>query len=116
MKNTIFTVKVLLAMLISTISQWGFAQESTRIHVSSALNEDETISIDGQLIENEAPTYQTSFKIAYDAKYMYIGIIANDESVDLINKRMSRRDGYNGDWIEVIIDGYHDLRSAVSFS
>ena len=52
MKNTIFTVKVLLAMLISTISQWGFAQESTRIHVSSALNKDETISIDGQLIEN----------------------------------------------------------------
>ena len=29
---------------------------------------------------------------------------------------MSRRDGYEGDWVEVSLDGYHDLRTAFSFS
>ena len=29
---------------------------------------------------------------------------------------MSRRDGFEGDWIELIIDSYHDLRSAFSLT
>ena len=113
------------------------AQTDKRIHMAQPLNEDQVMTIDGYLHEevwnnsgntwsgdfiqrlpkeNEAPTQQTTFTVFYDNKYLYIGILAHDEAMDLINQRMSRRDGYNGDWIEVIIDGYHDLRSAASFS
>ena len=65
--------------------------------------------------ENQLPSAQTAFKIWYDTKYLYVGVKCADQSSALINRRMSRRDGYNGDWVEIIIDSYHDLRSAVSF-
>lgn len=29
---------------------------------------------------------------------------------------MSRRDGFEGDWVEINIDSYHDLRTAFSFT
>ena len=29
---------------------------------------------------------------------------------------MSRRDGFEGDWVEIVFDSYHDLRSAFSFT
>jgi hypothetical protein len=29
---------------------------------------------------------------------------------------MSRRDGFEGDWVEINIDSYHDKRSGFSFS
>lgn len=66
--------------------------------------------------ENASPTQPTSFAIKFDAKHLYIGIICFDSMAHQINHRMSRRDGYNGDWIEVILDSYHDLRSAFSLS
>ena len=72
--------------------------------------------IQRQPLENQAPTAQTSFKIVYDSKFLYIGIHCFDNEPDKINRRMSRRDGFNGDWVEVIIDSFNDLRSAFSFS
>ncbi|MEM9673122.1 MAG: DUF5916 domain-containing protein [Bacteroidota bacterium] len=66
--------------------------------------------------ENTTPSEQTSFKIVYDSKYLYIGIRCYDATPDQINSRMSRRDGFNGDWVEVVFDSYHDLRSAFSFT
>lgn len=55
------------------------------------------------------------FKIIYDAKYLYIGIRALDKSPDSIVKRLGRRDQLDGDWVEVNIDSYHDLRTGFSF-
>ncbi|TRX48076.1 carbohydrate binding family 9 domain-containing protein [Fulvivirga sp. M361] len=66
--------------------------------------------------ENTPPSEQTAFKIVYDSKYLYIGIKCFDRSPGLINSRMSRRDGFNGDWIEILFDSYHDLRTAFSFT
>ncbi len=66
--------------------------------------------------ENRPPSEPTTFKIVYDAKFLYIGIRCFDSSPAQINRRMSRRDGYEGDWISVLIDSYHDLRSAFSFT
>ncbi len=66
--------------------------------------------------ENIAPTEQTAFKIAYDSKYLYIGFKCFDSETDKIVNRMSRRDGFDGDYVEVIIDSYHDLRSAFSLT
>ncbi|MFY0600034.1 MAG: carbohydrate binding family 9 domain-containing protein [Cyclobacteriaceae bacterium] len=62
------------------------------------------------------PSEPTQFKILYDAKYLYVGVRAFDSEPDKIVKRMSRRDGFDGDWVEINIDSYHDQRSAFSFT
>ncbi|PCE63205.1 DUF5916 domain-containing protein [Sediminicola luteus] len=66
--------------------------------------------------EGEAPSYQTKFKILYDDKNIYFGVLSLDDEPDKIVKRLSRRDGFEGDWIEINIDSYHDLRTAFSFN
>ncbi len=72
--------------------------------------------IQRQPYENEAPSQKTAFKILYDLKNLYIGYKCYDTEPDKIVKRLSRRDGFEGDWVEINIDSYHDLRSAFSFT
>lgn len=64
----------------------------------------------------EAPTQDTKLKILYDAKNLYIAFRCFDDDPEKIEKRMSRRDGFAGDWVEVNIDSYHDLQTAFSFT
>jgi hypothetical protein len=66
--------------------------------------------------ENTPPSYQTKFKIVYDDKNLYVAIRAYDEEPEKIVKRLSRRDGFEGDWVEINIDSYHDLRTGFSFT
>lgn len=66
--------------------------------------------------ENTPPSYQTKFKIIYDDRFLYIGVRCYDAEPENIVKRMSRRDGFEGDWIEFNIDSYHDKRTAFSFN
>lgn len=66
--------------------------------------------------DGAAPTYQTKFKILYDAKYLYVGILALDDNPETVARRMSRRDGFEGDFVEINIDSYADKRTAFSFS
>ncbi len=66
--------------------------------------------------QGEAPSEQTAFKILYDDKNLYVLIRAFDSEPDKIVKRMSRRDGFVGDWVEISIDSYHDKRTAFSFT
>lgn len=66
--------------------------------------------------ESEQPAYQTKFKVLYDDKNIYFAVLSLDAEPEKIVKRLSRRDGYDGDWIEVSIDSYHDLRTAFTFS
>ena len=47
---------------------------------------------------------------------MYIGYRCHDTEPDQIVSRMSRRDGFEGDWVEINIDSYHDLKTAFSFT
>ncbi len=63
-----------------------------------------------------APSAQTKFKILYDAKNLYIIVRALDPDPSKIVSRMSRRDGFDGDWVEVNIDSYYDKRTAFSFT
>lgn len=65
--------------------------------------------------ENTPPSYQTKFKIVYDEKNLYIGIRCFDAEPNKIVSRLSRRDGFEGDWVGFVIDSYHDLRTAVLF-
>lgn len=66
--------------------------------------------------ENTAPSEQTKFKIIYDKKFLYIAFRCYDKEPNKIVKRMSRRDGFEGDWVEINIDSYHDKRSGFSFT
>lgn len=62
------------------------------------------------------PSHQSAFKILYDKKYLYIGFRAYDSCPDSIVARLCRRDEFAGDWMEINIDSYHDMRSAFSFT
>ena len=66
--------------------------------------------------EGKAPSQPSNFKILYDNKFLYIAYECHDAAPDSIVKRMSRRDQFPGDWIEINIDSYHDLRTAFSFT
>jgi Domain of unknown function (DUF5916)/Carbohydrate family 9 binding domain-like len=59
---------------------------------------------------------QTKFKILYDAKNLYAIFRCYDPEPSKIVKRMSRRDGFDGDWVELNIDSYYDKRTAFSFT
>ncbi len=76
----------------------------------------QTDFIENEPDENTAPTFQTKFKIIYDAKHLYIAIKAFDSEPNLIEKRLSRRDGFAGDRVNVVIDSYHDRRTAFIFT
>lgn len=71
-----------------------------------------------QRIPNDgvAPTVQTQFKILYDAKNLYVLFKNLDPEPDKIVNRMSRRDGFEGDFVEINIDSYYDKRTAFSFT
>lgn len=66
--------------------------------------------------ENMPPTEQTKMKILYDDKNLYVAFRCYDNNPKGIVKRLSRRDGFDGDWVEINIDSYHDLRTAASFT
>lgn len=66
--------------------------------------------------EGKAPGQPTKFKILYDDKFLYVAYQCLDAQPDSIIKRMSRRDEFPGDWVEIHIDSYHDKRTAFSFT
>ena len=66
--------------------------------------------------DGDKPTKPTAFKILYDHNNLYVAIRAFDDEPEKIVKRMSRRDGFEGDWVEINIDSYHDQRTAFSFT
>jgi hypothetical protein len=63
-----------------------------------------------------SPSEPTQFKILYDAKNLYVLVRAFDSEPEKIVKRMSRRDGFDGDFVEINIDSYNDKRTAFSFT
>ncbi|MDX1363543.1 MAG: DUF5916 domain-containing protein [Arenibacter latericius] len=65
--------------------------------------------------ENTKPDHQTKFKILYDNNFLYVGIRCYDSEPNKIEKRLSRRDGFEGDWIAIFIDSYFDKRTAFGF-
>ena len=64
----------------------------------------------------EDPASQkTEFKILYDDDNIYVAVRCYDTAPDSIVRRMARRDIEIGDWVRIVIDSYHDLRTAFSF-
>jgi hypothetical protein len=59
---------------------------------------------------------KTEFKILFDENNLYVALKAFDSHPDSIVKRLSRKDNTDGDWIGILVDSYHDLRTAFMFS
>ncbi len=66
--------------------------------------------------EGKSPSQPTYFKILYDDNFLYVGIMAYDSVPSEIAKRMSRRDGFEGDFVEINIDSHFDKMTAYSFT
>ena len=62
------------------------------------------------------PTQQTAFKILFDDHNVYVLIRAFDTEPDRITNRVTRRDDFSTDWVEIHFDSYHDKRTAFSFT
>ncbi|MGV3586979.1 MAG: DUF5916 domain-containing protein [Adhaeribacter sp.] len=66
--------------------------------------------------DGKAPSQSTDFKILYDDKFLFVAFRCHDVAPDSIVKRLGRRDEFPGDFVEINIDSYHDLRTAFSFT
>ncbi len=72
--------------------------------------------IQTQPYENKPPSQQTAFKILYDDNNLYVFIRAYDSVPEKISRRISRRDNFDGDMVEINIDSYYDQQTAFSFT
>jgi hypothetical protein len=63
-------------------------------------------------------THRTEARVAYDHAAIYIAMRMYDPAPDSIAAQLARRDatGIHSDWADVLIDSYHDRRSAYRFS
>ncbi|WP_289644744.1 DUF5916 domain-containing protein [Maribacter aestuarii] len=66
--------------------------------------------------ENTPPSHQSKLKILYDDKNLFVAFRCYDAEPDKIVSRLSRRDGFDGDWVEINIGSLGDLRTAYSFT
>ncbi|MEL6538113.1 MAG: DUF5916 domain-containing protein, partial [Bacteroidota bacterium] len=127
-----------LLVFLLLLSEQGYTQTlSLRSYTTASVDRTAAPDIDGELTdeawqteavrwstefvqrlpdEGAQPSSPTHFKVLYDDQFLYVGIRCVEDSRAAVNQRMSRRDGYNGDWVEVILDSYHDKRTAFSFS
>lgn len=111
------------------------AQDAPKIYTTKKILSNDAPVIDGKLndlvwetvewgtdfIENEPdentePSEQTQFRLLYDDKFIYVAIRAFDSDPSAIVQRLSRRDGFIGDRVNVVFDSYHDLRTAFIFT
>jgi len=65
--------------------------------------------------ENVQPSQKTAFKIMYDENYLYIAIKAYDSIPSKINRRLSRHDDAQGDYVGIQFDSYNDKLTAFTF-
>src|SRR3954470_16179384 len=67
--------------------------------------------------DDAEPSLQTEFRVAYDASTLFVKIRAYDTAADKLITYLTRRDDDSpGDWLRVLIDSYHDRRTAYEFS
>ena len=67
--------------------------------------------------EGAAPTFETEARIAYDATALYVAVQAFDSDPQRIVGIRTRRDEDSpSDWISVLVDSFHDRRSAFEFA
>jgi hypothetical protein len=65
--------------------------------------------------DGEKATQETEFRILYDDDAIYVAIHALDSEPEKIERRLSRRDDADGDFVSVELDSYHDQRTSFAF-
>ena len=66
--------------------------------------------------EGGEPSQRTEFRVAYDATTLFVKVRAFDTDPDRIVTYLTRRDNDSPcDWLRVLIDSYHDKRTAYEF-
>src|SRR4030095_1371973 len=67
--------------------------------------------------EGGKPSQRTEFRVAYDTTTLYVKVRAYDNEASRIRGYLTRRDADSpSDWIRVLIDSYHDKRTAYEFA
>ena len=67
--------------------------------------------------EGAPPSMASEARVAYDKTYIYVAVRAFDAEPDRIVGIRTRRDSESpSDWIRVVIDSYHDRRTAYEFA
>jgi uncharacterized protein DUF5916/cellulose/xylan binding protein with CBM9 domain len=62
------------------------------------------------------PTFATDVKVVYDATNLYIAVRAHDpEPAKLVGLRTRRDTESSSDWLKVVVDSFHDRRTAFEF-
>ncbi|MCK5145141.1 carbohydrate binding family 9 domain-containing protein [bacterium] len=80
----------------------------------------ESVEWAGDFVQHEPyngkqPSQQTTFKILFDQKNIYVAVRALDTEAQEIEARLSRRDDIQGDFIGVQLDSYYDKQTAFTF-
>src|SRR5713226_5272912 len=67
--------------------------------------------------EGGQPSQRTEFRVAYDASTLFVRVHAFDTEPNRIASYLTRRDADSpSDWIRILIDSYHDKRTAFEFA
>ena len=68
-------------------------------------------------VEGGIPSQRTEFRVVYDTSTLFVRVHAFDTDPSRIVSYLTRRDDESpSDWIRVIIDSYHDRRTAYEFA
>ncbi len=62
------------------------------------------------------PSQKTAVKVLYDNNNLYVAVRAFDDEPDKIERRLGRRDHFEGDWIAVGISSHFDHLTGYGFS
>jgi hypothetical protein len=65
--------------------------------------------------ESDAPSQETELKILYDDRNIYVAIRAYDTEPGRIDRKLGRRDAFEGDIVGVCFDSYFDHRTGFEF-
>jgi hypothetical protein len=126
-KHILFLARVLILVLPLSVFAQKRTYETNKLtteppHIDGILNDLawENVEWSDQFVqiipfENIRPTEQTQFKLTYDDDNLYFAIRAFDSAPDSIAKRLSRRDEFDGDWVKIHLDSYHDLLTGYTF-
>lgn len=123
--------RVIISIILLSVLLQGFSQ--LKVYDANRLN-GETPNIDGVIseevwqltewegdfiqrepYENKPPSQNTAFKILYDDNNLYVAIRAFDSVPGKIEKRLTRRDHFEGDMVGISIDSYNDKLTGYSF-
>src|SRR5690349_12538797 len=128
-------MNVVVALVVALPLAAADIRPTARVAAAAAVPEATAMKLDGEFSEaiweqapvitdfrqrdpedGAAPSFPTEVRIAYDASNMYVAVQAMDpDPSKLVGLRMRRDSESPSDWIRVIIDSFHDRRTAFEF-